>query len=107
MSEYKGTKKPPRSSKRIIIIYEGGSREYTSISEAARSTGISRQRIIRALKRSDGFIPCCPFSVDFSLSSPSAESRDRRTDSIKDDKKKNLRKITADKAKKSKDNHFG
>ena len=23
MPEYKGTKKPPRSSKRIIVIYEG------------------------------------------------------------------------------------
>lgn len=74
MSEYKGTKKPPRSSKRIIIIYEGGIEEFASISEAARATGVSRWRIIRALKRSDGFIPRCPFSVDFPLDLPSPDS---------------------------------
>ena len=74
MPEYKGTKKPPRSSKRIIIIYEGGSKEYSSISEAARATGVSRWRIIRGLKRRDGFIPRCSFSVDFPLYQPDSES---------------------------------
>ena len=64
---YKGTKKPPRSSKSVIVIYEGKAETYRSISEAARATGLTRQRIIRALKRSDGFIPFCPFSVDFPL----------------------------------------
>ena len=85
MSEYKGTKKPPRSSKRIIIIYDGNSREFASISEAARATGLTRQRIIRALKRSDGFIPSCPFSVDFSLAPSLTDSAENASYGIKDD----------------------
>ena len=85
MSEYKGTKKPPRSSKRIIIIYDGNSREFASISEAARATGVSRQRIIRALKRRDGFIPSCPFCVDFSLAPSLTDSAENASYSIKDD----------------------
>ena len=85
MSEYKGTKKPPRSSKRIIVIYEGETKEYASISEAARSTGISRQRIIRGLKRSDGFIPSCPFSVDFPLLLSFPDSAENASYGIKDD----------------------
>ena len=89
MSEYKGTKKPPRSSKRIIIIYEGGIEECASISAAARMTGLTRQRIIRALKRSDGFIPRCPFSVDFPLDLPSSESDNHRSDSSDDDGEEN------------------
>ena len=64
---YKGTKKPPRSSKSVIVIYEGKAETYRSISEAARATGVSRQRIIRALKRVDGLIPDCLFSVDFPI----------------------------------------
>lgn len=85
MSEYKGTKKPPRSSKRIIAIYDGSSREFASISEAARVTGVSRWRIIRALKRSDGFIPTCPFSVDFSLEPSFTDSAEDTSYSVKDD----------------------
>lgn len=86
MSEYKGTKKPPRSSKRIIVIYEGETKEYASISEAARATGLTRQRIIRALKRSDGFIPSCPFSVDFPLLPSLTESAENASHSFTDEK---------------------
>ena len=86
MSEYKGTKKPPRSSKRIIVIYEGETKEYASISEAARSTGISRQRIIRGLKRSDGFIPSCPFSVDFPLLPSFPDSAENASHGLTDEK---------------------
>ena len=86
MSEYKGTKKPPRSSKRIIAIYEGITREFASISEAARVTGVSRWRIIRALKRSDGFIPSCPFSVDFSLLPSLTESTENASHGFTDEK---------------------
>ena len=86
MSEYKGTKKPPRSSKRIIIIYDGNSREFASISEAARATGVSRQRIIRALKRRDGFIPSCPFCVDFSLLPSLTESTENASHGLTDEK---------------------
>lgn len=86
MSEYKGTKKPPRSSKRIIVIYEGETKEYASISEAARATGLTRQRIIRALKRSDGFIPSCPFSVDFPLLPSFPDSAENASHGFTDEK---------------------
>ena len=86
MSEYKGTKKPPRSSKKIIIIYDGNSREFASISEAARATGLTRQRIIRALKRSDGFIPSCPFSVDFPLLPSFPDSAENASHGLTDEK---------------------
>lgn len=86
MSEYKGTKKPPRSSKRIIVIYEGETKEYASISEAARATGLTRQRIIRALKRSDGFIPSCPFCVDFSLAPSLTDSAENASHGLTDEK---------------------
>lgn len=97
MSEYKGTKRPPRSSKRIIAIYEGTTREFASISEAARVTGVSRWRIIRALKRSDGFIPGCPFSVDFPLYPPYPYSKECGSDSFSHNSNKNACNITTDK----------
>ena len=92
---FRPSKRPPRSSKRIIVIYEGKSEEYASISEASRSTGISRQRIIRALKRRDGFIPACPFCVDFSLPPSCLDGGKDALHGIEDEKIDELHKKAA------------
>ena len=57
----------PYTSKPVLVIYDGYAVTYASISAVSRATKVSRYKIIRALKRSDGFVPGAPFSVDFPL----------------------------------------
>lgn len=60
-------------SQPILIITRGSSSVYSSIAKAAEATGICRNRLAKALQRSDGYVVNSdpPVYVDIPIDKPS------------------------------------